>query len=130
MLPPGVAAKISNVHHTQANRCHSIGLGAQLTGCPVIWRPWTPSVSDSHPKKKATGPKKVSDMQGFHHPVRLFMPRSKIQEYLSHLGKKVLASFPVQATLHFYNDDSSSEEEDDDEDETETEFWVPVKRAT
>ncbi|GAA6096471.1 uncharacterized protein LOC113120182 [Tachysurus ichikawai] len=61
---------------------------------------------------------------------RLFMPRSKIHEYLSHLGKKVLASFPVQATLHFYNDDSSSEEEDDDEDETETEFWVPVKRAT
>ncbi|KAL6473114.1 hypothetical protein MHYP_G00193020 [Metynnis hypsauchen] len=44
----------------------------------------------------------------------LFLPRSKIQEYLSHLGQKVLASFPVQATLHFYNDDSSSEEDDDE----------------
>lgn len=58
------------------------------------------------------------------------MPRSKIQDYLSHLGRKVLASFPVQATLHFYNDDSSSEEEDENEDETEIEFRVPVKRTT
>ncbi|XP_058268393.1 protein ripply3 [Hemibagrus wyckioides] len=120
MLPPGVVAKISPVHHTQASRCHPIGPGAQLTGCPVIWRPWTLTMSDTQPKKKAAGSKQVSDMQGFHHPVRLFMPRSKIQDYLSHLGKKVLASFPVQATLHFYNDDSSSEEEDEDEDETET----------
>lgn len=58
------------------------------------------------------------------------MPRSKIQDYLSHLGRKVLASFPVQATLHFYNDDSSSEEEDENEDETETDFRVPVNRTT
>ena len=36
------------------------------------------------------------------------------------LGKKVLASFPVQATLHFYNDDSSSEEEDEDIEEHKT----------
>lgn len=56
------------------------------------------------------------------------MPRSKIQDYLSHLGKKVLASFPVQATLDFYNDDSSSEEEEN-EDETETEFRAPAKRV-
>lgn len=60
------------------------------------------------------------------------MPKSKIEDYLSHLGRKVLASFPVQATLHFYNDDSSSEEEDEDEDddETELEFRVPVKMTT
>lgn len=58
------------------------------------------------------------------------MPRSKLQCYLSHLGRKVLASFPVQATLDFYNDDSSSEEEDEDEDQTETELKVPVKRTT
>lgn len=45
------------------------------------------------------------------------MPRSKIHDYLSHLGEKVLSSFPIQATLHFYNDDSSSEEEDEDEDD-------------
>ncbi|KAJ7996984.1 hypothetical protein DPEC_G00224200 [Dallia pectoralis] len=56
---------------------------------------------------------------GFQHPVRLLVPKSRTEEYLSHLGKKVLASFPVQATLHFYNDDSSSEEEDDMENELE-----------
>ena len=44
---------------------------------------------------------------------RLCMPKSRTQEYLSHLGKKVLASFPIQATLHFYNDESSSEEEEE-----------------
>ncbi|KAM4045255.1 protein ripply3 [Anomaloglossus baeobatrachus] len=52
---------------------------------------------------------------GFQHPVRLYMPKSKTEEYLQHMGKKVLASFPVQATIHFYNDDSESEEEEDDE---------------
>ncbi|KAM9456632.1 protein ripply3 [Clarias gariepinus] len=120
MLPPGVTTKILPVDHTQANRCHPTEPVAQLTGCPVIWRPWTPPISDT--KKKATGSRQVSDMQGFNHPVRLFMPRSKIQDYLSHLGRKVLASFPVQATLHFYNDDSSSEEEDDDESDMSSGF--------
>ncbi|KAG8590991.1 hypothetical protein GDO81_007003 [Engystomops pustulosus] len=52
---------------------------------------------------------------GFQHPVRLYMPKSKTDEYLQHMGQKVLASFPVQATIHFYNDDSESEEEDEDE---------------
>ncbi|XP_017345218.1 protein ripply3 [Ictalurus punctatus] len=126
MLPPGAGTKSSPVHHIQASRWHPIELGAQLTRCPVIWRPWTLTMSDTQPKKKAPGSRQVSDMQGFHHPVRLFMPRSKIQDYLSHLGRKVLASFPVQATLHFYNDDSSSE----DEDETEIEFRAPGKRST
>lgn len=44
---------------------------------------------------------------------RLFLPRSRMQEYLSHLGRKVLASFPVQATLHFYNDEDSEDDSDD-----------------
>lgn len=39
------------------------------------------------------------------------MPISKRQEYLQSSGEKVLASFPVQATIHFYNDESESEEE-------------------
>lgn len=47
------------------------------------------------------------------------MPKSRTEEYLSHLGKKVLDSFPVQATLHFYNDDSSSEDDEDMEEELE-----------
>ncbi|KAF7701208.1 protein ripply3 [Silurus meridionalis] len=115
MLPPGVGAKASIVQHTQADRWHPTVPGSHITGCAVIWRPWT-YVSDSQPKKKATGSSQVSAMQGFHHPVRLFMPRSKIQDCLSDLGRKVLTSFPVQATLHFYNDDSSSEEDEDETD--------------
>ncbi|XP_058152473.1 protein ripply3 [Dasypus novemcinctus] len=47
---------------------------------------------------------------GFQHPVRLYLPISKRQEYLQSSGEKVLASFPVQATIHFYNDASDSED--------------------
>ncbi|XP_028349261.1 protein ripply3 isoform X2 [Physeter macrocephalus] len=52
---------------------------------------------------------------GFQHPVRLYLPISKRQEYLQSSGEKVLASFPVQATIHFYNDESNSDEEQDQE---------------
>uniref|UniRef100_A0A8D1KN44 Protein ripply3 n=1 Tax=Sus scrofa TaxID=9823 RepID=A0A8D1KN44_PIG len=52
---------------------------------------------------------------GFQHPVRLYLPISKRQEYLQSSGEKVLASFPVQATIHFYDDASESEEEQEEE---------------
>ncbi|KFO12743.1 Protein ripply3, partial [Balearica regulorum gibbericeps] len=48
---------------------------------------------------------------GFQHPVRLYLPKSKSQKFLNNIGEKVLASFPVQATIHFYNDDADSEED-------------------
>ncbi|XP_072515688.1 protein ripply3 [Salminus brasiliensis] len=104
-----------------------------LAGSPVMWRPWTlRSGKDAQPEKTTTGTHRQTskDMQGFNHPVRLFLPKSKTQEYLSHLGKKVLASFPVQATLHFYNDDSSSEEESEDDEEMESEWQLSVQRTT
>ncbi|XP_051500165.1 protein ripply3 isoform X1 [Apus apus] len=50
---------------------------------------------------------------GFQHPVRLYLPKSKSQKFLSSSGEKVLASFPVQATIHFYNDDTDSEEDEE-----------------
>ncbi|XP_056094987.1 protein ripply3 [Rhinichthys klamathensis goyatoka] len=93
----------------------------QMLGCPVIWRPWDLSSRETQLNKGVPGgSRRVPASKGvFHHPVRLFLPRSRIQEYLSHLGRTVLASFPAQATLHFYNDeDSSSEEEDDGETDT------------
>ncbi|XP_077101626.1 protein ripply3 [Siphateles boraxobius] len=92
----------------------------QMIGCPVIWRPWDLSTRGSQLNKVSGGSSRVQASEGvFHHPVRLFLPRSRIQEYLSHLGRTVLASFPAQATLHFYNDEeSSSEEEDDGETDT------------
>ncbi|KFO76111.1 Protein ripply3, partial [Cuculus canorus] len=50
---------------------------------------------------------------GFQHPVRLYLPKSKSQKFLNNIGEKVLASFPVQATIHFYNDDGDSEEDEE-----------------
>ncbi|KFV39619.1 Protein ripply3, partial [Gavia stellata] len=50
---------------------------------------------------------------GFQHPVRLYLPKSKSQKFLNNFGEKVLASFPVQATIHFYNDDADSEEDEE-----------------
>ncbi|KAM6382796.1 protein ripply3 [Alca torda] len=51
---------------------------------------------------------------GFQHPVRLYLPKSKSQKFLNNIGEKVLASFPVQATIHFYNDDTDSEEDEEE----------------
>lgn len=45
--------------------------------------------------------------------LRLYLPKSKSQKFLDNIGEKVLASFPVQATIHFYNDDAESEEEEE-----------------
>lgn len=47
--------------------------------------------------------------------IRLYLPISKRQEYLQSSGEKVLASFPVQATIHFYNDDSDPEDGEQEE---------------
>ncbi|KAM9320387.1 protein ripply3 [Gastrophryne carolinensis] len=91
----------------------------------TIWRPWVSSgeerESEVHQRLGINGENDDSSnlrskgAHGFQHPVRLYMPKSKTEEYLQHMGKKVLANFPVQATIHFYNDDSDSEEEDEDE---------------
>ncbi|XP_016344739.1 protein ripply3 [Sinocyclocheilus anshuiensis] len=94
----------------------------QMLGCPVMWRPWDLSTRETQLNKVVSGGlRRVQASEDvFHHPVRLFLPRSRMQEYLSHLGRTVLASFPVQATLHFYNDEDSSSEEEEEEDETDT----------
>lgn len=47
--------------------------------------------------------------------IRLYLPKSKSQKFLNNIGEKVLASFPVQATIHFYNDDDANSEEDEEE---------------
>ncbi|XP_023418266.1 protein ripply3 isoform X2 [Cavia porcellus] len=48
---------------------------------------------------------------GFQHPVRLYLPMSKREEFLRDSGENVLASFPMQATIHFYDDESDTESE-------------------
>ncbi|XP_053561138.1 protein ripply3 [Bombina bombina] len=95
---------------------------------PTLWRPWVQGAGDTEMQripnlsKETDGERSQAGPKGafgFQHPVRLYMPRSKTSEYLQHTGKKVLANFPVQATIHFYNDDSESEEEEEDYYETE-----------
>ncbi|XP_060253486.1 protein ripply3 [Ovis aries] len=101
-----------------------------LRGCRVLltvtslviqtpWRPWTLTPQEAEPTRTGSELEPGGDQEtfgskgafGFQHPVRLYLPISKRQEYLQSSGEKVLASFPVQATIHFYNDESESEEE-------------------
>ncbi|KAK2505963.1 hypothetical protein MC885_012255 [Smutsia gigantea] len=90
---------------------------------PAPWRPWTltpreAELTTSGSRLEPVGDQRASGSKGafgFQHPVRLYLPISKRQEYLQSSGEKVLASFPVQATIHFYNDESDSEEEEEEE---------------
>ncbi|XP_029794519.1 protein ripply3 [Suricata suricatta] len=90
---------------------------------PTLWRPWilTPQETElpgTGRRLEPGGDRQTPGSKGafgFQHPVRLYLPISKRQEYLQSSGEKVLASFPVQATIHFYNDDSDSDSEDQEE---------------
>ncbi|XP_014793483.1 PREDICTED: protein ripply3 [Calidris pugnax] len=89
---------------------------------PALWRPWMLTARDG----EMTENQKMSELDvqllnfrskgvlGFQHPVRLYLPKSKSQKFLNNIGEKVLASFPVQATIHFYNDDADSEEDEEE----------------
>ncbi|KAI1241449.1 hypothetical protein IHE44_0004922 [Lamprotornis superbus] len=57
------------------------------------------------------------------HLARLYLPKSRSQKFLANIGQKVLASFPVQATIHFYNDDAESEEEEMSPERPQIFFW-------
>ncbi|XP_042666664.1 protein ripply3 isoform X2 [Centrocercus urophasianus] len=89
---------------------------------PVLWRPWMPTARDgemtenqqmSQPDGQLTNFRSKGAL-GFQHPVRLYLPKSKCQKFLNNIGEKVLANFPVQATIHFYNDDTDSEEDEEE----------------
>lgn len=105
--------------------CHCVGDGPRGPPAPrrpesqTPWRPWTLTPQEAEPTRTGSELEPGGDQEtfgskgafGFQHPVRLYLPISKRQEYLQSSGEKVLASFPVQATIHFYNDESESEEE-------------------
>ncbi|XP_066111059.1 protein ripply3 [Saccopteryx bilineata] len=90
---------------------------------PTPWRPWILTSQDAEQIRPGSQLGPVGDQQtsgskgafGFQHPVRLYLPISKRQEYLQSSGEMVLASFPVQATIHFYNDESDSEDGEHEE---------------
>ncbi|GCB62684.1 protein ripply3 [Scyliorhinus torazame] len=84
----------------------------------ALWRPWMMTARDMEKQRQSSfgsgSSPETRKSLGFQHPVRLYLPRSKAEHYLHHMGEKVLASFPVQATIHFYNDDSDTEEEEEE----------------
>ncbi|XP_023574470.1 protein ripply3, partial [Octodon degus] len=87
---------------------------------PTLWRPWTLSTGGSqHEPGRDQEILRSKGAFGFQHPVRLYLPVSKREKYLQGSGEEVLASFPVQATIHFYNDESESESESDKEEQEE-----------
>ncbi|XP_054061826.1 protein ripply3 isoform X3 [Rissa tridactyla] len=95
---------------------------SKLQLSPALWRPWVLTARDG----EMTENQQMSELDGqlvkfrskgalgFQHPVRLYLPKSKSQKFLNNIGEKVLASFPVQATIHFYNDDTDSEEDEEE----------------
>ncbi|XP_020030300.2 protein ripply3 isoform X2 [Castor canadensis] len=90
---------------------------------PAPWRPWMLTPRDAELTRTGNPCESGGDQRalgskgafGFQHPVRLYLPISKRHEYLQSSGEKVLASFPVQATIHFYNDESESDSEEDEQ---------------
>ncbi|XP_067867070.1 protein ripply1-like [Heterodontus francisci] len=91
-----------------------------------IWRPWlvspkdiereqrrrmaTPNLSDSEQAQQTPTGDKVP---AFRHPVKLFWPKSKCFDYLYEDAAHLLANFPVQATISFYQESDSESESDD-----------------
>nr|XP_054400905.1 protein ripply1 isoform X2 [Pongo abelii] len=100
--------------------------------CPrrtCLWRPWLSSTNDFPRQMRklvdlaadgATAAEVTKAESKFHHPVRLFWPKSCSFDYLYSAGEILLQNFPVQATINLYEDsDSEEEEEDEEEDEEE-----------
>ncbi|XP_043573099.1 protein ripply1-like [Chiloscyllium plagiosum] len=92
-----------------------------------VWRPWlvtpkdiareqqrqmiTLNVSESERTQHTLSGDKVP---AFRHPVKLLWPKSKQFDYLYEDAAHLLANFPVQATISFYQEsDSESENEDE-----------------
>ncbi|XP_014448551.2 protein ripply1 [Tupaia chinensis] len=93
-----------------------------------LWRPWLSSTNDpSRLRRKlvdlatggATAAEATKADSEFHHPVRLFWPKSHSFDYLFSAGEVLLQNFPVQATINLYEDSDSEHEEEEEEEENE-----------
>ncbi|XP_019517044.1 PREDICTED: protein ripply1 [Hipposideros armiger] len=102
--------------------------GSERRSC--LWRPWLCSTNDSPSTVRklgdlATGGATSAEVtkadSEFHHPVRLFWPKSRFFDYLYSDGEILLQNFPVQATINLYEDSNSEEEEEEKEEDEEKE---------
>ncbi|XP_060038923.1 protein ripply1 isoform X3 [Erinaceus europaeus] len=118
---------------TPSQRLISSGQEIAGSGRACLWRPWMSSANDTPRQERehvdlavggATGAEVTKADSKFHHPVRLFWPKSRSFDYLYSDGELLLQNFPVQATINLYEDsdsDSNSEEEVEEEEEEEEE---------
>ncbi|CAH6780205.1 Ripply1 [Phodopus roborovskii] len=95
-----------------------------------LWRPWLSSINDQPRQVRmlvdwaaggATAAEATKAVSEFHHPVRLFWPKSRSFDYLYSAGEILLQNFPVQATINLYEDSDSEEDEEDKEEDEEEE---------
>ncbi|XP_012667397.1 protein ripply3 [Otolemur garnettii] len=119
--------KAAGAREAQGRFCHCPEDEPQRPSPPpgldssALWRPWIPTPGDAELTR--TGSQHVFSILDLLVQVTahsrtgmgLYLPASKRQEYLQSSGEKVLASFPVQATIHFYNDESDSDSEEHEE---------------
>ncbi|XP_004685972.1 PREDICTED: protein ripply1 [Condylura cristata] len=84
-----------------------------------LWRPWMSSTNDR--VKQAIGGATRAEVTKadceFHHPVRLFWPKSRSFDYLYRDGEILLQNFPVQATINLYEDSESEEVEEEEKEQ-------------
>uniref|UniRef100_I3M2G3 Ripply transcriptional repressor 1 n=1 Tax=Ictidomys tridecemlineatus TaxID=43179 RepID=I3M2G3_ICTTR len=95
-----------------------------------LWRPWLSSTNDPPRQVRklvdwaaggVTAAEATKADSEFHHPVRLFWPKSRSFDYLYSAGEILLQNFPVQATINLYEDSNSEDEEEEEEEEYEEE---------
>uniref|UniRef100_H0WUE6 Protein ripply3 n=1 Tax=Otolemur garnettii TaxID=30611 RepID=H0WUE6_OTOGA len=126
--------KAAGAREAQGRFCHCPEDEPQRPSPPpgldssALWRPWIPTPGDAELTRTGSQVRRRGDEEKLshvfnqygrggknQHAIRLYLPASKRQEYLQSSGEKVLASFPVQATIHFYNDESDSDSEEHEE---------------
>uniref|UniRef100_A0A9L0KB77 Ripply transcriptional repressor 1 n=2 Tax=Equus asinus TaxID=9793 RepID=A0A9L0KB77_EQUAS len=102
--------------------------GSRRGAC--LWRPWLSSTRDPPRQVRkladlaaggAIGAEVTKADSEFHHPIRLFWPKSRSFDYLYSDGEILLQNFPVQATINLYEDSHSEEEEEEEEEDKEEE---------
>ncbi|XP_048192605.1 protein ripply1 [Perognathus longimembris pacificus] len=95
-----------------------------------LWRPWLSSTNDLSRQVSTlvgwaahgtTADEATKANAEFHHPVRLFWPKSRSFDYLYSAGEILLHNFPAQATINLYEDSNSEEEEEEDDEEEDDE---------
>uniref|UniRef100_A0A8C0ZXP1 Protein ripply1 n=1 Tax=Castor canadensis TaxID=51338 RepID=A0A8C0ZXP1_CASCN len=88
-----------------------------------LWRPWLCSTNDPPRQMRklvdwaacgTTAAEATKAESEFHHPVRLFWPKSRSYDYLYSAGEILLNHFPVQATINLYEDSDKENRQQDD----------------